>query len=133
MAARAIAVRVLRIALDTTLKTRPASPPTPDQQYDLSSVKILNVLKNSTGAHISLGGEEAVEPYTGDSSYSSEPLLPHHRYYVLIHGGHFRVDDGSSTFLEPCGVLDSTPQNLVALQLGFSQDNPPQALLTERR
>jgi hypothetical protein len=120
-------------ALNTTLKTRPETPPIPDEQYDLSSVKVLNVLKNSIGANIVLGSEEAVEPYTGDSTHSSEPLLDHHHYYLLIHGGHFRADDGTSSWLEPCGVLDGTPQNLAALQLGISQDKPPQALLTESR
>lgn len=119
-------------ALNTALKTRPETPPIPDEQYDLSSVKVLNVLKNSIGANIVLGSEEAVEPYTGDSTHSSEPLLAHHHYYVLIHGGHFRAVDGNSTWLEPCGVFDQTPQNLAALRLGFSQDKPPQALLTER-
>jgi hypothetical protein len=120
-------------ALHTTLKTRLETPPIPDAQYDLYSVKVLSVLKNSIGANIVLGSEEAVEPYTGDSTHSSEPLLDHHHYYVLIHGGHFRMYDGGSTLLDACGVLDNTPQNLAALQLGISQDKPPQALLTESR
>lgn len=78
-----------------------------------------------------------ITPFDGEEAYSphrpatlSEHLLPNRRAFLFLsESGSTAFDPASASGvvayrLERCGVIDDTPSNLAAIQLGIAQDVP---------
>jgi hypothetical protein len=106
-----------------------------DHRRELVRARILHAwkspLRDTPGSIIEVtpfAGEEAYPPYR--PAILPEHLLPNRRAFLFLPESGpavFGPDSASGVFaysLERCAIIDDTPSNLAAIQLGMAQDVP---------
>jgi hypothetical protein len=116
--------RDARVALEveviSTAKKTDTSTPYPSFPYEVSEVRLTRILKNAS--HESVSPTLQLDPFPGAEEHLPEHLVPGRRYVLLLDPG--PLTSGEPVYLNWCGALEDTPENLAELQTGFAEDKP---------